>query len=100
MDGDSGRETWRTDRPYPRCPRDDAGAYFRFLVSAGYELSPIEQAVADGVPYAGEEPADDLTGADEPDGDVNGAESGEPGPEPGATGGEVPDEPGTAAEVG
>jgi ParB family chromosome partitioning protein len=59
MDGDAGRETWRTDRPYPRCPRDDAGTYLRFLHSVGYELSPIEQAVADSVPYAGDQPADD-----------------------------------------
>jgi ParB/RepB/Spo0J family partition protein len=49
MDGDAGRETWRTDRPYPRCPRGDAGTYFLFLNSVGYELSAIEQAVADGV---------------------------------------------------
>jgi ParB family transcriptional regulator, chromosome partitioning protein len=60
MDGDQGRFTWRTDRRYTQCPRDDAGAYFRFLASAGYELSPIEQAVADGVPYTGDQPADDL----------------------------------------
>jgi hypothetical protein len=58
MDGDAGRETWRTGRPYPRCPRDDAGTYFLFLNSVGYELSAIEQAVADGVPYAGADPAD------------------------------------------
>ena len=42
MDGDQGRFTWRTDRRFTQCPRDDAGAYFRFLASAGYELSPIE----------------------------------------------------------
>jgi ParB family chromosome partitioning protein len=100
MDGDSGRETWRTDRPYPRCPRDDARAYFRFLATVGYELAAIEQAVADGVPYTGDQPADDLTSADEPDGDVIGAEPGEPDPGAGATDGEMPDEPGTAAEAG
>ena len=60
MDGDQGRFTWRTDRRYTQCPRDDAGAYFRFLASVGYELSPIEQAVTDGVPYTGDQPADDL----------------------------------------
>jgi ParB family transcriptional regulator, chromosome partitioning protein len=60
MDGDQGRFTWRPDRRYTQCPRDDAGAYFRFLASVGYELSPIEQAVADGVPYIGDQPADDL----------------------------------------
>jgi hypothetical protein len=65
MDGDAGRETWRTDRPYPRCPRDDARAYFRFLHSVGYELSAIEQAVADGVPYASDQPHGDLTSTDE-----------------------------------
>ena len=59
MDGDQGRFTWRTDRRFTQCPRDDAGAYFRFLASVGYELSPIEQAVADGVPYAGDQPAED-----------------------------------------
>jgi ParB family transcriptional regulator, chromosome partitioning protein len=58
MDGDQGRFTWRTDRRYTQCPRDDAGAYFRFLASVGYELSPIEQAVTDGVPYTGDQPAD------------------------------------------
>jgi ParB family transcriptional regulator, chromosome partitioning protein len=61
MDGDQGRFTWRTDRRFTQCPRDDAGAYFRFLASVGYELSPIEQAVADGVPYTGDQPADDLS---------------------------------------
>jgi ParB family transcriptional regulator, chromosome partitioning protein len=59
MDGDQGRFTWRTDRRYTQCPRDDAGAYFRFLASVGYELAPIEQAIADGVPYTGDQPADD-----------------------------------------
>jgi len=60
MDGDQGRFTWRTDRRYTQCPRDDAGAYFRFLASVGYELSPIEQAVAGGIPYTGDQPAEDL----------------------------------------
>ena len=31
MDGDAGRATWRTDRRYTQCNRDDAGTYFRFL---------------------------------------------------------------------
>ena len=65
MDGDAGRETWRTDRPYPRCPRDDASTYFRFLHSVGYELSPIEQAVADAVPYTGDSTNEAFTSADE-----------------------------------
>ena len=43
MDGDQGRFTWRTDRRYTQCPRDDAGGYFQFLASVRYELSPIEQ---------------------------------------------------------
>ena len=50
-----GRNTWRTDR-YSPCPREDAGTYLKFLASAGYELSAIEKAVADGLPYIGDEP--------------------------------------------
>jgi ParB family transcriptional regulator, chromosome partitioning protein len=79
MDGDQGRFNWRTDRRYTQCPRDDAGAYLRFLTSAGYELSPIEQAVADGVPYIGDQPADDLS-AD--------GETGTTPDDPGETGGD------------
>jgi ParB family chromosome partitioning protein len=67
MDGDAGRDTWRTDRPYPRCPRADAGGYFRFLASVGYELSAIEQAVADGVPYTGDEADPGLADGTGPD---------------------------------
>ena len=52
-----GRNTWRTDR-YSPCPRRDAGGYLAFLASVGYQLSVIEQAVADGVPYTGDAPAD------------------------------------------
>jgi ParB family chromosome partitioning protein len=48
--------TWRIDR-YSICPRREAGAYFAFLASVGYELSAIEQAVADGIAYTGEPPA-------------------------------------------
>ena len=58
MDGDQGKYTWRTDRRFTQCPRDDAAAYLQFLATAGHELSPIEQAVADGVPYTGDQPAD------------------------------------------
>ncbi|HET9896240.1 MAG TPA: ParB/RepB/Spo0J family partition protein [Streptosporangiaceae bacterium] len=47
-----GRNTWRTDR-YSPCPRADAGAYLAFLASLGYQLSGIEQAVADGTKYPG-----------------------------------------------
>jgi ParB family transcriptional regulator, chromosome partitioning protein len=50
-----GRNTWRTDR-YSPCPREDAAAYLKFLAAAGYELSAIERAVAEGVPYTGDEP--------------------------------------------
>ncbi len=50
------RSTWRTDR-YSSCPRGDAGAWLSFLARAGYPLSPIEQAVAGGVPYQGDTPA-------------------------------------------
>ena len=64
------RSTWRTDR-YAPCPRADAGDWLKFLAQAGYALSPIEQAVADGVPYRGDAPSDDT--ADD-DGDNSGAE--------------------------
>jgi ParB family chromosome partitioning protein len=88
----TGKMTWRTDRPtdYSSCTRDEAGAYFRFLASTGHELAPIEQAVADGVPYTGEQqegesgiavdPAED--GGTSPDGSadepVSGPVSGDP----------------------
>ena len=64
----TGKMTWRTDRPteFSSCSRQDAGAYFRFLASIGHELSPIEQAVADGVPYTGEQAGDSLDGSTEP----------------------------------
>jgi hypothetical protein len=39
MDGDQGKYTWRTDRRFTQCPHDDAGAYLRFLATAGHELS-------------------------------------------------------------
>lgn len=42
-----GRDTWRTDR-YSPCPRADAAVYLTFLASLGYQMSAIEQAVADG----------------------------------------------------
>jgi hypothetical protein len=54
------RATWREDR-YSPCPRRAAGKYLAFLASLGYQLAPIEQAVADGVPYAGDNPAEPLT---------------------------------------
>jgi hypothetical protein len=54
-----GRNTWRTDR-YSPCPRREAGRYLAFLASLGYQLSVIEQAVADDRPYTGDEPAEDV----------------------------------------
>jgi ParB family chromosome partitioning protein len=50
-----GKNTWRTDR-YSPCPRQEAGRYLAFLASLGYHLSDIEQAVANGTPYAGDTP--------------------------------------------
>jgi hypothetical protein len=47
------KNTWRTDR-YSPCPRNEAGRYLNFLAGLGYQLSGIEQAVADGTPYTGE----------------------------------------------
>jgi ParB family transcriptional regulator, chromosome partitioning protein len=66
------RSTWREDQFSP-CPRADAGRYLAFLASLGYPLAPIEQAVADGVPYAGDNPAPQLP--TDGDGDGEGAES-------------------------
>ena len=66
-DGDR-RNTWRTDRWAP-CSRKEAGRWLTFLASLGYELSAIEQAVARGVPYEGEDtPAEpDAGGTGTPD---------------------------------
>jgi ParB family chromosome partitioning protein len=58
-DGD-GRNTWRTDRFSP-CPRDQAAAYLRLLAGLGYQLSVIEQAVAQDQPYTGEVPPGQTT---------------------------------------
>jgi ParB/RepB/Spo0J family partition protein len=49
-----GRNTWRLDR-YSPCPRHDAGRYLTFLASLGYQLSGIEQAVAAGEPWHGDD---------------------------------------------
>jgi ParB family chromosome partitioning protein len=70
MTNGEGRNTWRTDR-YAPCPLRDAGAYLTFLASVGYELSTIEQALADGTPYTGEPP----------DGPVLDVSSSEPAPD-------------------
>ena len=56
---EAARSTWRADR-YSPCPRPDAGRYLAFLASIGYHLTVIEQAVADGVPYAGDTPAEPI----------------------------------------
>ncbi len=58
---EASRGTWRADR-YSPCPRPDAGRYLAFLASIGYHLSVIEQAVADGVPYTGDTPAEPIPG--------------------------------------
>ncbi len=60
----TSRATWRTDR-YSQCPRADAGSWLSFLARCGYPLSPIEQAVADGLPYQGDTPDSDLPAAAE-----------------------------------
>jgi ParB family chromosome partitioning protein len=67
MDGEAGRATWRTDQRFTQCDRSEASVYLRFLESIDYELSAIERAVADGVPYTGDQPQDDLTSEDEHD---------------------------------
>jgi ParB family chromosome partitioning protein len=52
-----GKNTWRTDR-YAPCPRREAGRYLAFLASIGYELTVIEQTLADDTPYTGDTPPD------------------------------------------
>jgi ParB family chromosome partitioning protein len=64
MDGDAGRATWRTDQHFTQCNREEAGTYFRFLASIGYEMAPVEQAVADGVAYTGDRTDDQLPESD------------------------------------
>jgi ParB family chromosome partitioning protein len=94
------RATWRQDRFSP-CPRADAGAYLAFLASLGYQLTSIEQAVADGTPYTGDTlvnvlgsdspagpgPAEDGTEPTADDPSPGSADNPEPGdgPEPGDT---------------
>ncbi len=60
-----GRNTWRTDNRYSPCPRAQAGEYLAFLASIGYQLTPIEQAVADGIPWTRDAPAEDPLRADD-----------------------------------
>jgi hypothetical protein len=79
MGGESGKTTWRSD-VYSACSTSEAGAYLRFLAAAGYELSAIERAVADGVPYGGDHPTADMLAADtEPVGDEAASGSKQPG---------------------
>jgi ParB family chromosome partitioning protein len=66
MTDGEGRNTWRTDR-YSPCPRADAGTYLTFLAGLGYQLSGIEQAVADGTPWTGDTPPDSLLAGPGPD---------------------------------
>jgi hypothetical protein len=75
MGGDPGKATWRAGR-YSPCSREEAGAWFRFLGEIGYELSLIEQAAADEVPYPGEQAGGDLTMADTPDSGTDDPDSG------------------------
>jgi len=84
MTDGEGRNTWRTDR-YSPCRRTEAAGYLRFLASIGYQLSGIEQAVADLTAYTGEVPAGDpLTGGPDrpgPEGPGEGPEGPGEGPE-------------------
>jgi len=69
---EAARSTWRADR-YSPCPRPDAGRYLAFLASIGYQLTVIEQALADGVPYTGDVPVEPIPGDHDADtGDADG----------------------------
>ena len=84
-----GRNTWRTDNRYSPCPRTQAGHYLAFLASVGYQLTPIERAVADGVPWTGDTPAEDSLPADDDSTGADGpgtAEEPDAGGQPGASG--------------
>jgi ParB family chromosome partitioning protein len=65
MTENEGRNTWRTDGRYSPCPRAQAGEYLAFLASVGHTLTPIEQAVTDGVAWTGDTPAEDPLPAEE-----------------------------------
>jgi ParB family chromosome partitioning protein len=86
---DERRGTWRVSRWAP-CPRHEAGTWLRFLADLGYQMSAIEQAVADDQPWTGDAPAEpdrEEPGADDPDaapaepptGDTDGIAAGEAG---------------------
>jgi ParB family transcriptional regulator, chromosome partitioning protein len=69
----SQRDTWRTDR-YSPCPRAQAGQWLAFTAELGHQLTPIEQAVAEGVPYRGDAPAGQPDAASDGDGEPGGPE--------------------------
>jgi ParB family chromosome partitioning protein len=78
------RNTWREDK-YSPCSREDAGTLLRFVAEIGakhgYEPSAIEKAVADGVAYRGDDPAEDLTEEDDTPQDDTAEQTAEPGEE-------------------
>ena len=89
----TGNDTWRPDR-YSGCPYQAAGRYLTFLASIGYQLSAIEQAVADSTPYTGDAPAGDtliVRLAGEPEDGQPGA-----GAEDGIGGEDIPHDPAQA----
>ena len=91
MTDGEGKNTWRTDR-YSPCPRLAAGHYLTFLASLGYQLSDIEQAVADGNAYAGDTPpGDPIVGT--PDSDTTSQE-----PEASPASETVPSDSGSAGD--
>ncbi|MEU7916723.1 hypothetical protein [Microbispora bryophytorum] len=73
---DSARYIWRHDRT-GAVSRSDARAYLSLLVELGYQPTPIEQAIIDGLPYRGDAPAEELEPEQAPD-------AGQPPHEPGA----------------
>jgi len=103
-DGD-GRNTWRTDR-YSPCPRTEAASYLKFLAGMGYQLSGIEQAVADLTAYTGDTPAGDpiTCGPDQPGPEGPGDGPDQPSAEPAIADGpdagddDVPAEPADPGE--
>ena len=112
MTDGEGRNTWRTDR-YSPCPRTEAASYLKFLASIGYQLSSIEQAVADLTSYTGEVlPGDPIMGRPDQPGPVPGPDGPGDGPEgqeepgagsdiadgPGAGNGQVPADPAVPGE--
>jgi ParB/Sulfiredoxin domain len=96
MAGDAERNsTWRTDQWAP-CSRNDAGRWLQFLASLGYQLSAIEKAVADGVPWTpGEAPGPVAGEGGEPEGAEDLA-GGPPGADDGP-GDDSGDDPGAMA---